>query len=58
MKHLLLLKLSVFSHVVEERPDLWVGSLLESQSISTANFLTITTCLYNFMAGVVSFITI
>ena len=45
MKHLLLLQLPVFSHVVEGRPDIWVGSLLESQSISAASFLTATTCL-------------
>lgn len=57
MKHLLLLQLSVFSHVVEGRPDLWVGSLLESQSISAASFLTATTCLDSSKAEIVSFIT-
>lgn len=57
MKHLLLLQLSVFSHVVEGRPDLWVGSLLESQSISAASFLTATTCLENSKADIAYFIT-
>lgn len=57
MKHLLLLQLPVFSHVVEGRPDLWVGSLLESQSISAASFLIATTCLENSKAEIADFIT-
>lgn len=57
MKHLLLLQLSVFSHVVEGRPDLWVGLLLESQSISAASFLTASTCLENSKAEIASFST-
>lgn len=58
MKHLLLLQSPVFSLIVEGCPILWVSSLLESQSISAARFLTIATCLDNSMAEVVSFITI
>lgn len=57
MKHLLLLQLPVFSHVVEGRSDLWVGSLLESQSISAASFLIATTCLENSKAEIAYFIT-
>ena len=58
MKHLLPLQLPVLSHVVEGRPILWASSLLESQSISAAIFLTVITCLDNFTAEVVSLVTI